>query len=84
MKHADVKHVDVKHADVKHVDVKHEPAATASSEIPEHDLKAMLRNLFITLDTQRATSARDNTIKKDSKLNSYLKILVTSERFETL
>ena len=77
MKHADVKHVDVKHADVKHVDVKHEPAATASSEIPEHDLKAMLRNLFITLDTQRATSARDDTIKKDSELNSYLKNLVT-------
>jgi len=74
----------VKHADVKHVDVKHEPAATASSEIPEHDLKAMLRNLFITLDTQRATSARDNTIKKDSTLNSYLKNLVTFERFETL
>ena len=69
---------------MKHVDVKHEPAATASSEIPEHDLKAMLRNLFITLDTQRATSARDNTIKKDSNLNSCLKNLVTSERFETL
>ena len=49
--------------------MKHEPAATASSEIPEHDLKAMLRNLFITLDAQRATSARDITIKKDSKLN---------------
>ena len=69
---------------MKHVDVKHEPAATASSEIPEHDLKTMLRNLFITLDTQRATSARDNTIKKDSKLNSYLKNLATFERFETL
>ena len=69
---------------MKHVDVKHEPAAKASSEIPEHDLKTMLRNLFITLDTQRATSARDNTIKKDSKLNSCLKNLVTSERFETL
>ena len=69
---------------MKHVDVKHELAPTASSEIPEHDLKAMLRNLFITLDTQRATSARDNTIKKDSKLNSCLKNLVTSERFETL
>ena len=69
---------------MKHVDLKHEPAATARSDIPEHDLKAMLRNLFITLDTQRATSARDNTIKKDSKLDSYLKNLVTSERLETL
>jgi len=50
-----------------------EPAATASSEIPEHDLKGMLKNLFIKLDSQRATSsARNSIFKKDSELASYL------------
>jgi len=35
--------------------LKLEPAATASSDIPEHDLKTSLRNIFSNIDSQRAS-----------------------------
>ena len=52
--------------------LKLEPAATASSDIPEHDLKTSLRNIFSNIDSQRASAARNVCFKKDPQLNSYL------------
>ena len=52
--------------------LKLEPAATASSDIPEHDLKTSLRNIFSKIDSQRASAARNVCFKKDPQLNSYL------------
>ena len=55
-----------------HAGLKLEPAATASSDIPEHDLKTSLRNIFSNIDSQRASAARNVCFKKDPQLNSYL------------
>jgi hypothetical protein len=52
--------------------LKLEPAATASSDISEHDLKTSLRNIFSKIDSQRASAARNVCFKKDPQLNSYL------------